>query len=883
MVNVYALWISTGSPSGNWSVMDSSPDGKYFRQMRTAFSTGGGATHSLSTTGTNSVGDYTSSDYGKNDMEVQAVKSILSTHDHSLSSVTAGAADNAPSYYNFRLIKCEIGAFFASERKLPRYSVMASTTTLSATGLSRHTAADGRLVKISYSTVGGIGGSETHRHALSGTTSDASLNVVYVDSSFTPYDICGAPSGDGTHNHPLTSKYTEYADSKPARIVTRLYEVTTTNTSVIPTNAVLWVDGSITGYTDQLELLTAWNSKFLESGNQDAASSGADTHNHGSAATGTLSTCNRSAVSRANQLGYYETTYVIKTTHTHTFSVGLSTTNIDHKPLYWSLIPVRVKADINATQTKTTAASLDVILKKTRTTSAGFDLLLHKSGAKYTSMDVMLKKYGVTKTHTMDAVILKNRQATAQMDVLLQRKRLLAAYLMSLAPLFAKNINYTMSTRLVYEDIPAIYPVIDVLYSSWAAQFDKIHKKIVTSGLDLSIDTAGSTALDKRWGRAFNLPREPGESDTYYKKRLLAFTASTTGCGTKKALQDILNVASDGDSAQVDVFPGKILVRYTDPLQLKRAKAREDLVETLLASSVAAGVEYLTPYPFVEHTIDMLLKKEGVTLDYSAGLALQVARDSPYDMDLLIRGKQDLGYEMDTLIQMTRTLNYASRCYIQKAIPKTYEADLIMKKAISSPYEMSLRARKILHRNLLMSALIQKTKKKTTSFSTTLKWIGERSYGLSALLLGHPTADFDMDLLIRGSSSLGYGMDTMLASRLTWGYDMDLLIRGLQSQGYDMDLIIEGLATRSAMGADLSGGYKWFGGVLGNDGKIYGIPFNSTDILIIDPSTGTATRSAMGASLSGSYKWRGGVLGNDGKIYGIPYDSADILIIKRVV
>ena len=83
------------------------------------------------------------------------------------------------------------------------------------------------------------------------------------------------------------------------------------------------------------------------------------------------------------------------------------------------------------------------------------------------------------------------------------------------------------------------------------------------------------------------------------------------------------------------------------------------------------------------------------------------------------------------------------------------------------------------------------------------------------------------------------------------------------------------------MGADLSGSTKWFGGVLGPDGKIYGIPFNSTDILIIDPIAGTATRSAMGASLSGTEKWVGGVLGPDGKIYGIPFDLPAILAIAH--
>ena len=93
---------------------------------------------------------------------------------------------------------------------------------------------------------------------------------------------------------------------------------------------------------------------------------------------------------------------------------------------------------------------------------------------------------------------------------------------------------------------------------------------------------------------------------------------------------------------------------------------------------------------------------------------------------------------------------------------------------------------------------------------------------------------------------------------------------------------IAGTASRSAMGATLSGSNKWAGGVLGPDGKIYGIPLSATDILIIDPIAGTASRSAMGATLSGSNKWYGGVLGPDGKIYGIPHYATDILIIDPI-
>jgi len=48
---------------------------------------------------------------------------------------------------------------------------------------------------------------------------------------------------------------------------------------------------------------------------------------------------------------------------------------------------------------------------------------------------------------------------------------------------------------------------------------------------------------------------------------------------------------------------------------------------------------------------------------------------------------------------------------------------------------------------------------------------------------------------------------------------------------------------------------------------------------MIDPAAGTASRSALGASLSGTIKWFGGALGVDAKIYGMPFDSTDILAI----
>lgn len=100
-------------------------------------------------------------------------------------------------------------------------------------------------------------------------------------------------------------------------------------------------------------------------------------------------------------------------------------------------------------------------------------------------------------------------------------------------------------------------------------------------------------------------------------------------------------------------------------------------------------------------------------------------------------------------------------------------------------------------------------------------------------------------------------------------------------------------ATKAQMGmtnlsADVTA--KWLGSVLAPDGKIYGVPYSAADILIIDTVALTATRSTMGMnsttnwtlSLSGTFKWAGGALASDGKIYCTPQDATDFLIIDTI-
>ena len=77
----------------------------------------------------------------------------------------------------------------------------------------------------------------------------------------------------------------------------------------------------------------------------------------------------------------------------------------------------------------------------------------------------------------------------------------------------------------------------------------------------------------------------------------------------------------------------------------------------------------------------------------------------------------------------------------------------------------------------------------------------------------------------------------------------------------------------------LTGTIKWQGGVLAPNGKIYCIPYSSTNVLIIDPATDIAEQTSI-TGLTGGNKWYGGVLAPNGKIYCVPYAIAPVLIIS---
>lgn len=81
----------------------------------------------------------------------------------------------------------------------------------------------------------------------------------------------------------------------------------------------------------------------------------------------------------------------------------------------------------------------------------------------------------------------------------------------------------------------------------------------------------------------------------------------------------------------------------------------------------------------------------------------------------------------------------------------------------------------------------------------------------------------------------------------------------------------------SAPRSHLNGRQKWYGGLKGLNGSIYGIPQNAHKVLKITPETGEAT--TIGPDLgAGGWKFHGGVVaGNGSLIFGISCNADTVL------
>lgn len=91
------------------------------------------------------------------------------------------------------------------------------------------------------------------------------------------------------------------------------------------------------------------------------------------------------------------------------------------------------------------------------------------------------------------------------------------------------------------------------------------------------------------------------------------------------------------------------------------------------------------------------------------------------------------------------------------------------------------------------------------------------------------------------------------------------------------------METTEFIGPDFLGKAKWYGGITGIDGCIYGIPHNATGVLKIDPTTQKITILDEGFLPQGRWKWHGGLASQDcSKIVGFPNNADSVLVIDVI-
>jgi hypothetical protein len=75
-----------------------------------------------------------------------------------------------------------------------------------------------------------------------------------------------------------------------------------------------------------------------------------------------------------------------------------------------------------------------------------------------------------------------------------------------------------------------------------------------------------------------------------------------------------------------------------------------------------------------------------------------------------------------------------------------------------------------------------------------------------------------------------------------------------------------------------NGQNKWYGGIPGRDGCVYGMPYTATGVLRIDPKTDSV--EVLGEYPIGGYKWHGGLLAHStGVIYAFPAHANEVLCV----
>ncbi len=309
--NMILYWDSATSIPSGWSCL-SCGSGTFFQRFAMGSSTynttGGAATHTP--TGTGSV---LATSLANTESGAGTISPVAHTHTY---TPTIASASNLPSYRQLRVIQYTASAGEPASIPTGAIGVFDVASSSLPAGWNRYAAQDGYYVR-GEDTPGTTGGSNTHTHAITGTTGAAAGTNTRTRG--TPTQVAGSSA---THTHTVSTT-TPSLNNEPPYIEVVFAKLTATATA--PNNLItMWTEDVPGGWLDVSTANgAAFNQRFPKGAATYGATGGANTHVHGNM-TGIVS----SAPSATTNGVQASPGFGADGTHTHSVSVSsFSTTS----------------------------------------------------------------------------------------------------------------------------------------------------------------------------------------------------------------------------------------------------------------------------------------------------------------------------------------------------------------------------------------------------------------------------------------------------------------------------------------------------------------------------------------------------------------------------
>lgn len=291
------LWDGGSAPSG-WSCVSCNSGETYYQKFLRGNTTAGGTAGSATSTHTANATIGASTEAGRD----TAGTGVIENHTHT-STPTIAPAANLPVYRQLKVIRADSSG---TPGTIPSGAITLFDAAVPS-GWTRYSAQDGSYVR-GEGTAGTTGGSNSHTHGISGSTSTGIGTVAAPDGAGGQ-----APVATDTHTH--TYSGTSDSQSNEPLYIDTIFGKASSDTSV-PTNMLAMWDNPIPGaWTTQSGATDPFYQKFAKPAATYGGTGGAATHTHG---TTNLTSSGPSATvnSRTN------TSTTSSNTHTHSVSIN---------------------------------------------------------------------------------------------------------------------------------------------------------------------------------------------------------------------------------------------------------------------------------------------------------------------------------------------------------------------------------------------------------------------------------------------------------------------------------------------------------------------------------------------------------------------------------